>query len=40
VADSHSAFDIYVPEAPLAIIGNLGYLPGGDPAITTSTEST
>jgi len=40
VAASHEFLDRYVTYAPLGIIANLGYLPGGDQAIITRLEST
>jgi len=40
VSDSHERFSCYVDQAPMGIIANLGYLPGGDRAIITRSEST
>ena len=40
VAASHEFLDRHVTYAPLGIIANLGYLPGGDQAIITRLEST
>lgn len=40
IHDSHCRLDEYLKEAPRAVIANLGYLPGGDPALTTRTAST
>lgn len=35
IADGHEQLDAYLPRPPRAIIANLGYLPGGDKAMTT-----
>jgi hypothetical protein len=40
VRDSHAHLDRYLAEAPRAVVANLGYLPGGDPALTTLPSST
>lgn len=40
VHDCHSRLASYLPDAPRAIIANLGYLPGGDRRLITRSEST
>lgn len=40
VHDCHTRLATYLPEAPKAIIANLGYLPGGDRSLITRSEST
>lgn len=40
INDSHSNFKKYIKEQVQAIIYNLGYLPGGDKAVTTKKETT
>ena len=37
---SHAELDLWCDRAPRAIIGNLGYLPGGDKELVTRPEST
>ncbi len=37
---SHALLDRFLPAPPKAVIANLGYLPGGDPAIATDAETT
>jgi predicted methyltransferase len=37
---SHALLDRFLPDPPQAVIANLGYLPGGDPAIATAAETT
>lgn len=39
IEDSHEKIKAYVQESPAAIVFNLGFLPGGDKAITTKRES-
>lgn len=39
-ASCHSNLSAWVPRTPQAIIANLGYLPGGDPALVTATVTT
>jgi len=40
IRDSHAALGRYLDAAPRGIIANLGYLPGGDPQLTTEASST
>lgn len=40
VHGSHAAVDGIVQTAPAGVIANLGYLPGGDPAVITRPETT
>ncbi len=40
VLGSHALFAEVVPESPVAIIANLGFLPGGDKQVITLPEST
>jgi hypothetical protein len=40
VRDCHARLDRYLPAPPRAILANLGYLPGGDPALTTLPATT
>ncbi len=40
VCGSHTLFADIVPDQPVAIIGNLGFLPGGDKEIITQPDST
>lgn len=40
VCDSHESLNLYLPEAPVAVIANLGYLPGGDTSVITRSAST
>lgn len=40
IHDSHASLDAYLTERPKGIIANLGYLPGGNTAMTTQVEST
>jgi len=40
IHDSHCRISEYLKEAPKAVIANLGYLPGGDRAVTTRSSST
>jgi len=40
IRDSHAALERYLDGAPRGILANLGYLPGGDPQVTTSATST
>lgn len=40
LAGSHEALAISLKAAPRAVIANLGFLPGGDPLLTTSAGST
>lgn len=40
ILDSHAQMDIYVKEPVDGVMFNLGYLPGGDPAVVTKSEST
>ena len=40
ICDSHAHADRYVTEQPAVIMFNLGYLPGGDKALTTTAEET
>ena len=40
IADSHEHLGLYVDGAPQGVIANLGYLPGGDQAIITLSDST
>ncbi len=39
-ADDHSRIELLIAEAPRAVIANLGFLPGGDPRLTTRSSST
>lgn len=39
VADGHQHLERYLPRPPKAVIANLGYLPGGDQAVTTRAET-
>jgi hypothetical protein len=40
IHDSHCRLSEYLNEAPQAVVANLGFLPGGDPALTTRPSST
>jgi len=40
ICDSHNKICDYVSEPPDVIVFNLGYLPGGDKAVTTNGEET
>lgn len=40
IADSHENFEMYIDEKVDCIMYNLGFLPGGDKALTTKWEST
>jgi hypothetical protein len=40
IGDDHRNLDKYLWGSPRGVVANLGYLPGGDPSITTSIQST
>jgi predicted methyltransferase len=40
INDGHEKMDEYINEKPMAIMFNLGYLPGGDKEITTMPDTT
>ena len=40
ICDGHQEMDRYVPEKVRAVVFNLGWLPGGDHAVTTRWETT
>ena len=40
ILDSHERMDLYVKRPLDGVMFNLGYLPGGDPTITTERDST
>jgi len=40
IRDCHSRLADYLDRPPRVVIANLGYLPGGDAALTTETDST